>query len=266
MSDIEIVHQHTRGFSETGQVSERSESFIKILTSFRRGTLRHLKGAPLSVYMCIALHEADEQPGCSLTEMERETGYTRPTVCAAVQFLSDGASRFIEEAGLESDGTKRYRVTRFAWFGQKPKPQEANPDPQTASKKILPPRASKNFLLAHDDMNDVQNEKHFETSCIHDVSATKKILSAANIQGKNLDLLAARVSPETAQLWAEWLENVDRTAWKRPEGFLFNQLTADPCKRPPYAKPANVAPEQTASKRPIIRGKLAAMFESEDEA
>lgn len=269
MADIEIIHQHSRGFSETGQVSERSESFIKILTSFRHGALRHLKGAPLSVFLCVALHEADAMPGCSLTTMCAETGFSRPSVIDAVRFLLNGAQRFIEEAGLESDGTKRYRVTAFAWFGQKPKTPDLPLD--TGSKNSLPPRPSKKFLPPHDD-DDVysKHEHNKETSSIHERAENFREIEkifATVFQGVNVKRLAERVdTPELAKIWVDWCNNPNtQSQYRNPQGAAYIALMAQPNARPQQWNNRQTSGTRHNPKRSTITGKLANLYADQNE-
>jgi len=252
MSDLEIHQNHVRGFGITGQVSESSESFIKLRTSFRNGYLRALKGAPLSVFICVALHEADSD-GCSLSEIMEETGYTKPSVIDAIRYLSDSAHRFIEEAGLESDGTKRYRVTAFAWYGKKPQPSN-----NSSGKKILPPREK--IFLPHDD--DVLDSKPSEKIVHHDMAAVEKILEAV-FEGVNVQRLAKILDAKRAQEWVDWIQSPEtRKRFRNPAGAAYTALKESPNARPPqFAKPP-----EPAARRPVIRGKLAALYDNEDTA
>lgn len=119
MSDVRVVHKSEVGYNEHGDSVYSTESYIKILAGFKESALGMLKGAPLSVFICVACHEADEHPGASLRTMQGETKWSRPSVIEAVRFLTDSRHRFIEIAGQEADGTNIYRVAAYAWFGTK---------------------------------------------------------------------------------------------------------------------------------------------------
>lgn len=252
MSDLEIHQNHVRGFGINGQVSESSESFIKLRTSFRNGYLRALKGAPLSVFICVALHEADSD-GCSLSEIMEETGYTKPSVIDAIRYLSDSAHRFIEEAGLESDGTKRYRVTAFAWYGKKPQNKNTS-----SGKIILPPR--KKIFSPHDD--DVLDSNSSEKTIHHDMAEVEKILEQV-FEGVNVQRLAKVLDVARAQEWVAWIQSPDtRKRFRNPAGVAYTTLKASPNARPPqFSKPNAARP-----RKPVIRGKLAEMFSANSES
>lgn len=293
MSDLELHYkQHVKGFDQRGQVSERTEPpFVKLLTSFRFGFLRSLKGPRLSVFICVALHDADEVPGCSLVTMCEETGYTKPSVIEAIRYLSDAQHRFIEEAGLESDGTRRFRVVAFAYFGRRPPngrsgkialPPLGDSTPRGRSRahvadKIagrsprVPEQAvkkdfagGKNGFYLHDDgtSDDIKNNHSEKTSSIHEGEVRE--LFEPFIAGVNLDRLAATVAPNIARAWADWMSRAPRTQWRNPAGYCYQRLSADPEERPPYVAEARSTSRPRA---PSITGRLARRTETgaEDE-
>jgi hypothetical protein len=97
-----------------------TDYYIKLKVAFRKSALSMLKGAPLSVFLCLALHM--NQDGIAYPGIEaimRETGYSRASICAALDQL--------ESLGLISKLTGRYRadayrVHGYAWLGVKPVP------------------------------------------------------------------------------------------------------------------------------------------------
>jgi len=117
MTDIRIVKSREIAYDANGARVFTDETHIKLLTSFKRGALRTLKGAPLAVFLCVALHEAEDNPGVGHKVIEAETGYSHPAVGDAIHFLLNEDHRFIDECGKERDGTKRYRPAAYAWFG-----------------------------------------------------------------------------------------------------------------------------------------------------
>ena len=256
MSDIRIVQQREVGYSERGDTVYSTESYIKVLTSFKSGALRMLKGAPLSIFICVALHEADESPGASLTTMERETGYSRPSVIEASRFLTDPAHRFIEEIGRESDGTKRYRVAAYAWFGEKRGssiPKFSSSDSDSAEKPDPPPRrrGSKKILLPplkvftpppHDDDVSTSTVHSRNKHHHHDVAAAQKIFAEAGFQGKNLVTLAQHVPEEIAREWVDWIPRAKQIPqrYPRPHGYAWTVLESDPYAHPPVIDDADL--------------------------
>jgi len=218
---VHIIRQSSVGYDEHGVSVYSTETFVKIETNFlHSGSLRRLKGAPLSVFICLALHEADDEPGASLSTIERETGYTSPTVIAAIRFLTE--QRFIEELGTEDNGTKRYRVMAYAWFGSRPRRNGGG-------KKILPPD-QKNFLPVVDDgTNSVSgNVQQQQQYC----AAAKKFFRDAGVGEPALTKLSETVAVERAQMWRDWLSDPPK-GLRNPVGYAIKVLSGDPNADPP---------------------------------
>ncbi len=187
MSDITIHKSQEIGYTEFGQTILSKDAHIKILSSFRNGSLRLLRGAPLSVFICIALHEADDAPGASLSCIEAETGYTRKTVIEAIRFLCDPLRPFIERCGEEADGTHRYRPAAYAWFGsdkarRSPIPQENASDPASpirpAASGIIPLAGKKSPLPRRRRIDVSSAGVNFSSSSL---TAAQKLLRQAGI-------------------------------------------------------------------------------------
>ncbi len=213
---LSIVKQTEQGFNEFGQVSESRESYVKVSTSFRRGPLAFFSGAQLKVFFCIALHEADDEPGVSLTAIMHECSLSKPTVIDSLRFLSDKVHPFIKGFGREDDGTRIWRVCAFAWAG--------------GGKKILPPEKK---FFSHDD--DVPVHKP-EIEHHHHDRASEKIFASAGFQGKNLTELGARVDADTARAWANWAKVANRSEYRNPIGYAWACLKADPRANPPAVR------------------------------
>jgi len=203
------------------------------------------------VFICIALHEADDQPGASLSTIERETGYTRKTVIDALRFLNADEHRFIDLCGRESDGTHRYRPAAYAWFGSDK--QQRSSIPQIERSKaasslrpggIIPP-LEKTF--PHDD--DVQvlesglEEKHHH----HAVERARKIFAEAGFDGVNLGWLAENIAPGLAVLWAKWVKIAPREIYRNPHGYCWVMLKANPNAEPPPL------PDSKPERKPLVR-------------
>jgi hypothetical protein len=98
-----------------------TDVYIRIKVAFRKQALRRLKGAKLSVFLCLALHldrDGVAVPG-GIEAIMRETGYSRGAVCSALGAL--------ESLGLirkhrTHRGPDRYSVLGYAWFGRRPGP------------------------------------------------------------------------------------------------------------------------------------------------
>ncbi len=277
MADMEIVRESADGFTHQGHSVSYTDSYVKVRRSFRRHALKTLRGAPLSVWWEIAL--ADEPP--DVAQICDDTGIkSQTTVCAALDFLVEHG--FIKEVGRAGrNGAKAYAPVSYTWSGSDrnaPPVEDGIPKngiPKRAAKIGIPSqelesdgrenwnptknndkRAAKIGIRRHDMNDDVLNKKHEEKSFIHGTAQTREILQRAGIEGKNLELLAASVAPEIAETWAQWLKQVDRRRWSRPEGYAFNTLSADPTKRAPYVK-SKEKPAPRGGKNFSITGKLA---------
>lgn len=116
---IAIVEEKTIHYAG-GQAIPWTSVYIKFLVAFRRQALRELKGAPLSVFICLALRVNESgfsEP--SLETIMRETGYGRATVCSALDRLHD--LRLVERVKRWKQNN-RYHIRGYAWFGYASQP------------------------------------------------------------------------------------------------------------------------------------------------
>jgi hypothetical protein len=224
MTDIQVVRQTSVGYSNRGDSVYSTESFVKIEVSFlKSGSLRQLKGAPLSVFVCLALREADSNPGASLSTIECETGYSSPTVIAALRFLQDADHRFVDEIGTETDGTKRYRVSAYAWFGSRPKSRGGKISlPPNPTEKIFSP------VVVDSDRVFSKREQQQQLFC----AESKNFFHTAGIGEPALSKLAATVTPERAEMWCDWLNDPPKS-FRQPAAYLVRRLSDDPIADPP---------------------------------
>lgn len=260
---IRIHKSREIGYDEHGQSVLTEESHVKILSSFKRGALRMLKGSPLSVFICIALHEADDEPGASLSTIHEETGYDRKTVIYALRFLEDQSHRFIEQCGQEADGTNRYRPAAYAWFGndrsnkrssipqvadtgsaspirQDTEPEQASsirreqpkdktsPVLRTASGKI-PPLARRKFpprtVVVEVTSPSYKEDEKLTTT--ESRTRVRKILADAGFYGKPLEDLSGKIPEDLARRWARWIswaEEYARDTYHSPAGMAAYHL------------------------------------------
>ena len=100
--------------------TEWTDVYVKIKVAFRQKALRLLKGAKLSCFLCIGLH-IDGEGECypSIDTIMRETGYSRATVCSALEELVELG--FIEKERRKHDSTL-YTVKGYVWYGSERKP------------------------------------------------------------------------------------------------------------------------------------------------
>ena len=117
---LEAVREERVSVGEGGTLVW-TDFYIKLKVAFRKRALGSLKGAKLSVFLCLSLHvdrDGIAKPGGIETIMH-ETGYSRGAVCSALQDL--------ERAGLirklrQHHGADQYQVLGYAWFGTQPAP------------------------------------------------------------------------------------------------------------------------------------------------
>ena len=82
------VSEEETTYRQGGTAEVRRQGFLKVYHAFRDKALRELKGAPLSVLLCIGLHAGkDGKAWPSLDTIADETGYDRKTVQRAIRTL-----------------------------------------------------------------------------------------------------------------------------------------------------------------------------------
>ncbi len=103
-----------------GKKLDSTDFYIRFKTAFRYTGLARLKGAPLSIFLCLALHlDTGGVAAPGIETIMRETGYARGAVCSALTTLV--------RLGLVTrrTGYRRatgYVVNGYAWFGRRPAP------------------------------------------------------------------------------------------------------------------------------------------------
>lgn len=118
---LEAVREEKVSVGPAGGALQWTDFYIKFKVAFRKRGLGQLKGAPLSVFICLSLHvdrNGIAKPG-GIDAIMHETRYSRGSVCSALQYL--------ERAGLirklsQYHGSDHFQVLGYAWFGQKPAP------------------------------------------------------------------------------------------------------------------------------------------------
>jgi hypothetical protein len=125
-----------------------TDYYIKLKVAFRKSALRTLKGAPLSVFICLALHmnqDGKAYPG--IEAIMRETGYARPSICAALDEL-ESLRLISKRAGRHGAG--EYTLHGYAWLGKTPAPalyemQERKAGGRNLESELSPARSSQEF-------------------------------------------------------------------------------------------------------------------------
>lgn len=213
--------------------------------------LRALKGAPLSCLF--ALHIARPHP-LDREQLALMTGWKKDVVTSAMKLLCD-------LYGLAA------RVSRYAgWILTDTGHQLLLPGIENAARALG--EGDKIAFPPHVCMYDDEQPHPDGETIIHHAESDKiafpnsealaqvtQILEAAGIQGPNLQKLAQRVSPETAEKWQDWIARCDRSVWRQPQGFCFRTLDKDAHALPPALPPAQI--EKRKKLKPSITGKLA---------
>ena len=101
--------------TDTGEQFTRPDVHIRLSAKFRDQQLAQLKGAPLSVFLCLALHigqEGRSYPSISL--ICRETGYNKDTVFQALNKLE--FMGYIARRQKTDPETKRFKSNVYQLF------------------------------------------------------------------------------------------------------------------------------------------------------
>jgi hypothetical protein len=117
---LEAVREERVTIRDDGASLVWTDFYIKLKVAFRSNGLRMLKGAKLSVFLCLALHldrDGTARPG--IEAIMKETDYSRSVVCNALDELEDLGLIAKQPAGRGAD---RYEVKGYAWYGTRPAP------------------------------------------------------------------------------------------------------------------------------------------------
>lgn len=119
---VEAVREQRVSVRQDGTSLAWTDFYIKLKVAFRRRALANLKGAKLSVFLCLALHV--DRDGIAFPGIEtimQETGYSRSVVCSALDELVR-LGLISKLSSPRSGGTDEYQVNGYAWFGNTPAP------------------------------------------------------------------------------------------------------------------------------------------------
>jgi hypothetical protein len=117
---VEAVREQRVSVSADGSSFGWDDYYIKLKLAFRKKALRDLRGAPLSAFLCLALHvdkSGVAHPG--IKRISDETGYSRRAVIDALEYL-ESQMHLLEKLPSETGAVSRYRVQGYAWFGNSP--------------------------------------------------------------------------------------------------------------------------------------------------
>jgi penicillin-binding protein-related factor A (putative recombinase) len=104
---------------DNGQQEVKKEFYIKLYAKFREVHLGQLKGSPISVFLCIALHS--DEKGYSFPSVKliaKETGYKADAIYKALEYLEK--MKFILRIHRKENKTKKlmsnlYRIFPNSW-------------------------------------------------------------------------------------------------------------------------------------------------------
>jgi len=104
---------------DNGKQEVKKEFYIKLYAKFREAHLSQLKGPPLSVFLCIALHS--DEKGYSFPSVKlisKETGYKPDAIYKALEYLQ--TLKFIVRIHRKEKKTKKlmsnlYRIFPTSW-------------------------------------------------------------------------------------------------------------------------------------------------------
>jgi len=118
---LEAVREDRVQVTHDGQALTWRDFYIKLKVAFRKRALAKLKGAPLSVFLCLALHvDRDGVAYPGIETIMKETAYSRSVVCNALLELA--RLGLVEKTRRPQRGADEYAVKGYAWFGQQPAP------------------------------------------------------------------------------------------------------------------------------------------------
>ena len=120
------IHAPHQALVERDGRSEQvaSPPWIKVNVTMRDGLLAKLKGARLSVFLCVGLHiDEDCQAHPSIETIAEETGYDRKTVMRAVKWLEANGQlsveRFPPGSGQLGRKASKYTVLGVIAYGKR---------------------------------------------------------------------------------------------------------------------------------------------------
>lgn len=235
---INLVREQTISYDERGLADVHDDLYIKVDTALA-DHLRELKGARLSVFIYISLHEAhiwqQQAAPVTLQTIAEATGYDYRTVWYTVKWLEQ--HEFISESEPTRQGAKTYRPKAFAWFGHAMKKHQT-PENFQAMKPVVvgtekPPEG------------EIASRQQQQSA------RTREIFQSAGIVGRSLDRLGD-VPAETAQAWADWIGSEPRGV-RNPQGIAVSALSENPQAEPPFVTKA-----KERKRQPYIQLSLAA--------
>lgn len=101
--------------TDTGTQERHKKTFVKFSVRFREQQLAQLRGAPLAIFICLALH-IEEDGSCfpSISLISKETGYNRDTIFLALKKLQ--FMGYIARRQKTDSKTRKFRSNLYQLF------------------------------------------------------------------------------------------------------------------------------------------------------
>lgn len=246
---FEIHQDNAIGYDESGRRAISSTYYIKLDES-AEVMLKKLKGARLSFFTCISLHEIAvlqrDEPPYSIVDISRVTDYSIRALKDAAAWLI--AHEFAVVHGTTLHGEKLYRPTdTYAWFGQRREPPADDSYAKTAQLAQDTSRAKKGKRYAKTDKEVCRNQqvgvqkpdtvvrRRFSPDHVEDPSPSTStealtILMAAGIITADRDFAQAGITLEHAHAIAQWIGHPTghNKRIKDPASYARTCLRANP--------------------------------------
>lgn len=188
---MEVISERRVSYTADGQTRQEENWYLKIRRNFSHRALRLLKGAPLSVFICLAC-EADEEgeiSGMDEDEIASKTGYATNTVRKALEVLENNGFIISRK---QYRAPQRYNIRGYAWIGRNPKP------PLLGEEEVKPQN------LRFDEQVKAQNLR-FESG---------QALAAEGITEPNLSRCIEAAAPEEIE------ERIKQYRWLLEQGKI----------------------------------------------
>jgi hypothetical protein len=219
---FQIFQEKSVGYDEEGHRSFSSTYYIKLDES-AQGMLGKLKGARLSFFTCISLHEIAvlqrDEPPYTIAYIRDVTGYSERALQYAAPWLL--AHGFAVVCGTTARGEKMYRPTdTYAWFGERGAKIALVPSNSKRGAKIaLAPRGAKSAPPALQGCKKRQNGVQKTDTVVRrrdklnssdlplsssSVTAVQ-ILTEAGLITADRDFANAVITEEHARAIADWI-------------------------------------------------------------
>lgn len=233
---ISIIREQEIGYNEHGQATRSDTTYVKLSVSLL-GLLARLKGARLSVFLCLALNEAEislgHSTGLSLENIVPDSGFSERQVLRAAQFLT--ANNFATELEVRgSHNEKLYRASAYAWFGDHKAAPASNSGkkqaPASSRGDKMSDRASNVRGVTRSSSSSTPVQSRFELDLTTDYSEAASILSGCGILTRDLDLHG--MTDRDASAIAEYV-TANPDGKRSPAGWVYTLLRANPRWRPP---------------------------------